>query len=124
MREPESHKALQKIADFDHPFTVDEHGNLADALGENAPEVFHVEGVPGVELEIGGPWHTVSDGFSGQDRYRGPVMHSSEYLGGGIADHVLSEPGTYVVCSVEVLPDDEDPEPLPAGWVVLKKDED
>jgi hypothetical protein len=40
-----------------------------------------------------------------------------------MARDVLDTPGTYVVCVVEVLPDDEDDELEPAGWVLLRRDD-
>lgn len=56
-------------------------------------------------------------GYTGQYSYSGPVMHSSEYIGGRIAEAILSEPGIYVSLAVEILDDSEEP----AGWVVAKK---
>lgn len=116
-----SHLELELLAEFDHPFVVDERGRVTDALDVFAPEVYHVEHVPGVELEIHGDWEALTD-FSGQDRYHGPVMHSSEFVGGGLADYILTHPGTYVTCVVTVLPEDNDGiEGDVAGWVVLRQ---
>jgi hypothetical protein len=36
------------------------------------------------------------DGYSGQYGYSGPVMHPSEFIGGGMARDILATPGTYV----------------------------
>lgn len=109
-------EALQKIAEFDHPFTVGEGGSLADARDVYAPEVYHD---PDGDIEIiSDEWEALT-GFTGQYSYNGAVMHASEYLGGGLARHVLDNPGTYVVVAVEVL-DDHD---HPAGWAILRKKE-
>jgi len=74
---------------------------------------------------MGDEWSFV-DGFSGQYGYRGPIMHVSEYLGGGMADHVLETPGIYVVVVVEVLDDPDwdytNENPEPAGWALLYRE--
>lgn len=115
-----AHEELRKIADFDHPFRVNGDGTLASAPLFHAPSVYHIEEGSG-DVEIDGDgWETFSDGYTGQYSYSGPVMHASEYLGGRLADDILEAPGVYVVTSVEVLPTDEDPEPFPAGWIVLR----
>lgn len=78
-------------------------------------------------------WEVVSDGFSNQCGYTGPVMHDSEYLGCGMEAWVLENPGTYV--SVQVWYDewveecaecdgdngcDGQWEHYPEGWVLLR----
>jgi hypothetical protein len=64
-------------------------------------------------------------GWSGQDRYTGPIMHTSEYVGGGLADYILASDGFYVAVIVYVwttaTPDDE-PDLDVAGWMVLAHD--
>lgn len=64
-------------------------------------------------------WEPV-DGYSGQQGYSGPIMHASEYLGGGMARDVLQTPGTYVVQAVECLGPEELQEE-PAGWILLRR---
>lgn len=119
MRTPAAHKALQDLADFDHVFEVDETGALHSVAGEYAPEVFHSE-TSDIEI-MGGGWEALT-GFTGQHGYRGAVLHSSEYVGGGLADHILATPGTYVTVVVQVLPEDADGEEGEvAGWAVLRK---
>lgn len=81
-------------------------------------------------------------GWTGQHGYHGPFMHPSEFIGGNLADHVISTPGLWVAVSVECLPD-EDPDPdrdhdpddcktcerkdsgdfEPAGWAILHMDD-
>ena len=78
------------------------------------------------EYSISG-WETVSEGFTGQYGYNGPVMHSSELLSGALAQKVIDEPGTYVLAEAHYMHDDndqdeEDDEPYDVeGWVVLRK---
>ena len=52
------------------------------------------------------PWELL-DGFSGQYGYSGPHMHASEYIGGGLARHILATAGFYVVTVVTPMPFNE-----------------
>lgn len=76
-----------------------------------APELFDEEVSPG--------W-TLLNGWSGQDRYPGPIMHASEYIGGRMAAWILENPGVYVALVSYDL-DDLDGEPF--GWAVAKLDD-
>ena len=58
------------------------------------------------------PWVPVT-GKSGQDRYRGPLFHPSEFIGEGLMRWMHENPGQYVTVPV----DDVDGEP--AGWLLL-----
>jgi hypothetical protein len=58
-------------------------------------------------------WEVFTDGYSGQYGYAGPVMHSSEYIGGHLAEDIARAPGLYAA----VLVDCADGEP--AGWAVV-----
>jgi hypothetical protein len=129
---------LDGAVEFDSPFRINADGTLTSWLHDVwAPDVTHVEWTgedpaPRERAERGedvaiddGGWQVWSIGYSGQDRYRGGVMHSSEYLGGRMASDLLADPGTYVICSVEV--DDEETgerDETPAGWVILKRTEE
>lgn len=72
-------------------------------------------------------WEAVT-GYSGQDGYSGPEMHSSEFLGGRMARDVLEDIGaTYVVVAVTNMPSWEASEldtdmvmDSSSGWVLLK----
>lgn len=61
-------------------------------------------------------------GHSGQDRYTGPIMHPSEFIGGGLAEYILDRPGLYVAIVVELLPKDDDGETEPAGWAIAYRE--
>lgn len=124
----DQYKALRRV-EFDCPFRVGVSGTLhPDPMTSvHAPEVYHS---PEHDVEVmSEEWETFSDGYTGQHSYSGPVMHQSEFLGGRLADDILTTPGVYVVTAVEVLPEDalegEDPDdPFPAGWIVLKMREE
>ena len=104
--------------EFEHPFTVHADGSVTDApSGVYAPEVLHSEED---DIEIFGAGWVALTGYTGQYGYHGAVMHASEQFAGGIAEDVIAEPGTYVLVVVEVMPEDDDPEPEPAGWAVLR----
>lgn len=73
-------------------------------------------------------WELLS-GFTGQYGYNGPVMHASEFIGGGLERHILETPGYWVATVVES--DCQYKEPNcnedsgcncdPAGWAVAHK---
>lgn len=72
-------------------------------------------------------WEAVN-GYSGQQSYRGPTMHSGEFVGGRMAEDVLADAGgVYVVTTVECVPnwdateeETNDAGNNPAGWMLLK----
>lgn len=116
----EQYEKLRTQVEFDCPFEVGISGMLYPRADREvyAPEVYHVDGEQhprDVEV-LSDEWETFSVGYTGQWSYNGAVMHASEYLGGRLADDILTNPGVYVVVSVED-PDDHD---SPAGWTVLK----
>jgi hypothetical protein len=103
-----THEELQIALDFDRVIEVHADGTITGASGIYAPEMYddHVEA----------PW-TLMDGYSGQQSYRGPTMHASEYIGGRLADDILARPGYYVaVLSLTSEADPDDPEDNVAGW--------
>lgn len=112
---------LNTSVEFDQPFTVGDDGAVTFPRGIYSPRVTHVDAVPPHDVEVEGTgWEPWSTGYTGQYGYHGAVLHASEQLAGGIARDLLEQPGTYVVCAVEVEPCDDDPEPEPAGWIVLR----
>ena len=68
-------------------------------------------------VDVVGPWELLS-GFSGQYGYGRPLMHASEYIGGGLARHILETAGFYVVTVVTPVPLDEDDDVEPDSWAV------
>lgn len=59
-------------------------------------------------------------GYSGQHGYSGPVMHASEYIGGRMAEDILSTPGIYTTLVVGAYDDDGEWSEEPAGWAVVR----
>lgn len=104
------------------PLRVLPGGVTVEARDVYSPDLAHVEGAPAGEDVEGIPdgWALLS-GYSGQDRYAGPVMHASETIGGRMADDILSTPGVYTATTVEVYPTDDEPDPFPAGWAVARR---
>lgn len=63
-------------------------------------------------------WTFFTKGYSAQYRYTGPIMHPSEFIGGGLERDIREQPGYYVAVPVETMDDDE----APAGWAVLYRE--
>lgn len=115
---------LNAVMEFDHVVRVDSDGTVTDAEADiYAPDVHdNLDGSVLVMSPHGSkPW-ALMNGYSGQDRYAGPVMHASEYIGGKMADDILATPGLYVsvmvYCNVEDVEDDEDDDVNVSGWAV------
>ena len=125
-------KALGEQIDsqeFDHVFRVTANGVIEepDYIG---PDLYHDDkedivdnGAPMSSSE----W-TALTGYTGQYGYDGAVMHSSEYIGGRLAEDIISlsaggdlggMPLVWVVTSVELLDDDD-----VVGWAVLYREMD
>lgn len=101
---------LQERVKFYAPESVDVStdgkGNILDAHDKAMIE------------ELKGQGWSFMDGYSGQQGYSGPIMHRSEFIGGGLERDIREQPGYYVAVTVET--DDEDEEP--AGWAVLYRE--
>lgn len=112
-------RTLTEMMEFDHVIEVHEDGTVTDApQGIWAPEYSDdtLDQLPG------SGW-TLMDGYSGQDRYSGPVMHNSEFIGEGcrMERDILEQPGYYVTIMAHWSPtEDEDPESYDdvEGWLV------
>jgi hypothetical protein len=102
---------LNNRMEFDHVVRVHADGSVTDESGVYAPELF------GEELDDG-TW-ALMNGYSGQYGYSGPIMHASEFIGGGMARDILAAPGLYVALVSYVPTDDEDnDEDNISGWAV------
>jgi hypothetical protein len=84
---------LSHSVEFDCPFRVHADGTISREDGVYAPELFNV--IKASDF-VSDTW-ALENGFSGQASYSGPIMHDSEYLGGGMARYVLENPGVYVL---------------------------
>lgn len=112
-------KEIQAL-DFDTVFRVEEwavvelHGG-----GEYAPDVWHDE--TGDVTIDGERWKAIT-GMTGQYGYHGAVMHASEFVGSGIAQHLAEDydPGTlFAMVIVNVDSEDDGEYPEPAGWAIV-----
>ena len=77
-------------------------------------------------LEIGTeeiPGWELMNGYSGQDRYAGPIMHNSEFIGGQMERDILETPGIYValVCYWPDAEESDEDETYAEGWAVARK---
>ena len=99
---------LSEEMEFDHIVYSHGDGTISDAHTMRSPYVYVAELEDGtwVEEAMDEPWDLV-DGFSGQYGYSGPHMHASEYIGGGLARHILETAGFYVVTVVTPMPFNE-----------------
>lgn len=124
-------RSLNDKMDFDHIVTVDAEGNVTDSTEDEYFELTCVLGDDGEwhdEFSIPEGWELLS-GFTGQYGYNGPVMHSSEFIGGGMERHILETPGHYVALVVEShcgyteehCSEESGCDCEPAGWAVAYK---
>ena len=83
------------------------------------PDIYTIEQEDGTwtEEDLEGPWSLLT-GLSGQHDYSGGHMHASEYIGGGLARHILETPGFYMAAVVCPVPLDEDGDEEPDSWAV------
>lgn len=105
---------LNDIMEFDHVIEVHADGTVSEPTDVYAPQAYE-EGDEPFILD-GQDWSLLT-GFSGQYNYDGPWMHSSEYIGAGLADHILSHPGLYVAIYPSMLDEDSDAD----TWAVAFK---
>lgn len=103
---------LNDVMAFDHVIQVHPDGTVTDAPATvHAPELHDGE----LHHHPDAPQWTLMDGYSGQHGYSGPLMHQSEYIGGGLARDILTTPGYYVALT-NITSDDEDP----TEWAVAR----
>lgn len=110
---------LNEIMELDHVVTIvvgsDGVGTAVDAPREiYAPELF--------DNELDSDRWELLNGYSGQDRYAGPIMHNSEFIGGRMERDILNDiGGTYVALVSNYPPDDDsDGELVSEGWAVAR----
>lgn len=123
---------LNHKMEFDHVVRVHPDGTVTDAEGSHYFELRHVSGAkPSHDFSASSDGWSLMNGYSGQYSYSGPIMHDSEFIGGGMERDILSTPGLYVALVCEADPDcgrvdcahDDDTctdyeDPEPAGWAV------
>jgi hypothetical protein len=122
-------RTLNEIMQFEHVIRIEADGTVTERVpGIYAPESVIMTDEDGqisaddekawlASLERQG-W-SVLNGWSGQYRYAGPIMHPSEYVGGALEDYIRETPGLYTAISVECLgPDEDSDSEEPAGWAI------
>jgi hypothetical protein len=118
---------LDSLMQMDHVIRVDDDGLVHDdAQGVYAPEISISTARDGISVldehekafiaDMARVGWSVESGWSGQNsgRYSGPVMHDSEFVGGSLAEHILTTPGYWVACVASTLDENDD-----EGWVVM-----
>lgn len=119
-----STRELNDVMEFGHVIRVQDgkvHEDVPNQREFWAPEL-HWEGDDGNATHVFQPYTpdsgwTLLDGYSGQWRYSGPIMHQSEYIGGRMEQDILARDGYYVALVCDTLPDGDE-ESEPAGWAV------
>lgn len=121
------HPSLNDLMSFEHVILITEDGRIIDKLPGGrefwAPEVYWADST----VEIQGDGWCLMDGYSSQYLYSGPVMHSSESIGGQMESDILTTPGLYVAVVVMELEcedhptDDCDCDDI-VGWAVARKE--
>lgn len=123
---------LNGIMEMDHVIAVDADGIVTEPSGSYAPELIMYtdeddqdtdKNDAGLHEQAKAAGWQLLTGYSGQWRYSGPVMHPSEHVGGRLADHILENPGEYVVTEVTALgPTEDDDDAEPAGWAICYRE--
>jgi hypothetical protein len=112
------HETLQHAMDFDHCIEVLQDGTVRHRGEVRAP------GLLNGELDSD-DW-VLLNGYSSQYLYAGPIMHPSEYIGGGLAMDILSILGVYVAIGAysdceESDDGDSDGGPDIDGWAIARR---
>lgn len=111
------HNELDDLMEFDHVVRVHADGTVTAAYDANdrrtwAPELQDYAGDPELLGQARSQGWSLMTGYTDQYGYNGPVMHSSEFIGGKMVRDILSTPGLYVA----LVLNDADGEP--SGWAV------
>lgn len=124
-------KTLSDLMEFDHVIQVHGNGTITEPRDVYCYAELNVSTTGEDQFSLSAGW-TLLTGFTGQHGYRGPVMHASEFIGGGLEQHILQTPGYYVVlvvngyCDYEETDCSEDSgcDCEPAGWAIAYKHND
>lgn len=120
---------LNELMSFGRTVESDGVGNVFSVkIPEYLPEVVYVEDDDDGQIlsdELVEPlpdgWKLLS-GFTGQYSYNGPIMHPSEFIGGGLERYIRETAGLYVAVIVDVFPKNNVEESENAGWAVAYKE--
>lgn len=122
---------LNSVMEFDRVIRVAADGTVSDSPESPYVELSYYKGDDEKwheEFNVAAGWELLK-GFTGQYGYNGPCMHVSEYIGGGLARHILETPGDYVAVTVESFcgytedhcTEDAGCDCAPEGWAVAFK---
>lgn len=87
---------------IDHVVRVHPDGSVTDAAGVYAPEIsmdtdddgqILAEHDAAMVADLKRQGWDVESGWTGQHGYHGPLMHTSEFIGGRLAEHITATPG-------------------------------
>lgn len=83
-------------------------GTIADCPGQFAPDFlsYQQDDETWQDERLPEPWEALT-GWTGQHGYNGPHMYGSEYIGGGLARHILETEGVFVAVDFYGIPLDE-----------------
>jgi hypothetical protein len=110
-------RTLNDIIGFTEPAVQVRPDGILQEVDDWVPDAFYSgDDADLIEEARASGWDLLT-GYSGQQDYNGPVLHTSEFIGGGLARDILATPGIYAVASVDDVEDDG----YPIGWVVLRK---
>lgn len=101
-------KPLNDIMEIDHVIEVTDSGEIIERGDVYAPDLH--------DSQLDDDTWSLMNGYSGQYGYSGPIMHSSEFVGGRMERDIRDTPGLYVSL-VDYLSDGE-----PEGWAVAFKE--
>ena len=109
--------------EFDHPFTI-WHDEVVDVprVWVRTVACWQLEDESWSEAEIDDStnWEFVSQGWTGQYGYNGPVMHNSEYIGERIAERLAELAEDYLAFAVVAVDcEDLEGESELDGWVIV-----
>lgn len=105
--------ALNDVMGFDYVVLSDGRGHV-HPTDVDAPAL---DGLYDDDMQLADGWELLG-GFSGQHGYDGPVMHESEFIGGGMERHIRSNAGLYVALIVWGDPGCPEVGDEVVGWAV------
>jgi len=120
-------ESLNSRMEFGHVIEVHADGTVTDASVYGPESVALQLDSDGQSLDddfIGVPegWRAMT-GYTGQCGYRGPVMHTSEFIGGRLERDILATPAFYVAAIVDGLSaNDDDESDTTVGWAVFTRE--
>jgi len=120
-------RVLNELMSFGHVVRSDGAGTVIEAGEVAGPEILMVDidkNGQADDPDLTWDWSewTLLRGFTGQYGYHGPIMHESEFIGGGLERHIRENAGYYVAVIVDGYPPDDNAESVPVGWAVAFKD--